>query len=588
MPDAAAAHPVKVAGRDPVQGDRDQPDVVLGEHAGKEPAEIVPLHRRRAQNRGALLQGAHDQIPELAVLRGELRLSGGLQGFRPRRQLLRQTPVGQQRAESSGLPLGRMGQGGALGKAQERFGKAAAQGVDLSQALLGALVKDRAITVGMLPPVARALPGPAAQLPFIDVVDELVALLRVQTREPGAQGADHIVHLPGPLQDLIGLGDERRQRLGQQRAAAGGEEGHPVVAEHALQRAAIVLEAAHGHGDLPPAAALFPHQAQDLRRRGLALGAAALRQHQLHRGLPALPAGGAVAEHLLREPVESRVLVPLRLQIAHVRLEPQLSRLGHQAPRRDAGEGEKLVVAVQIVHREADREIHTFAQQSLQHGLLLMGKVDKAVHIDAACLIQIALRDLLGQHAQTVRRVGPTVGHHRVVGRADQRQIVELIAQAVVHQLGGLLQPLGGDAGAFQLVQRPQQHGLQLHLSRRRGIDPQAGAYLMEGQGHAQKSPALIQALGRAAAQAAGQAPGQARKAEHLAIEGEAVPADGAELPLRLVAVLLRHQQDLAAPLFLHRAADLRHDGGGLARAGLAQQQMQHADPSFSSYEFIG
>jgi hypothetical protein len=127
-----------------------------------------------------------------------------------------------------------------------------------------------------------------------------------------------------------------------------------------------------------------------------------------------------------------------------------------------------------------------FPQQGLQHSLLLIGKVDKAVHIDAGCRVQVALRDLSGQHAQAVRRIGPAVGHHRVVGRADQRQIVELIAQAVVHQLGGLLQPLGGDAGAFQLVQRPQQHGLQLHLALGRGIDPQAGAHLIESQGHAQ------------------------------------------------------------------------------------------------------
>jgi GTP-binding protein len=62
--ETAAAHPVKITGGDPVQRHGDQADVVLGEHAGKKPAEGSGVHLHIAQERGALFIGPGEKVYE--------------------------------------------------------------------------------------------------------------------------------------------------------------------------------------------------------------------------------------------------------------------------------------------------------------------------------------------------------------------------------------------------------------------------------------------------------------------------------------------------------------------------------------------
>ena len=277
---------------------------------------------------------------------------------------------------------------------------------------------------------------------------------------------------------------------------------------------------------------------------------------------------------------------------------PQLLCRLQQPAAGDARERENLILDLQIVHRHADRELYAPAQQRGEHLLLLPGKVDEAVHVDPRLRPEITALDLACQQVQPVGRVRVAVGHRRVIGGGDQRQVVQLVARCRRCVTSGLARPgtpglraaekvrrlfqlLGADLGAFQLVHGGEQHLLQLRLPLRRGVKPQAGAHGAQRQGHAQQPPALVQAEGRAAPLQLGQPPGQTREAEHLAVEGEAVAADPAELPLRLVAVLFGHQQDAAAPARRHRPPDLLDHGGGFARTGLSQYQPQHGSPSF-------
>ena len=381
VPEAAAAHPVKIAGGDPVQGHGDQADVVLGEHAGKEPAEGHGVHLHVAEKRRALLQGRDDQLPELARLPGQslppVRLQLGGAGL----QLLRQLQIDQQAREGRGLALGGVRQAAAAGKALQGLRRAPPQGVDAGEtgrALLGHL---GAVAVRVLPPVPIPVPGAAPELPLINVVGEQVALLRVQAREPGAQITDHIVHIPAGAGDVVSQGDEGGQGLLQQLRAPRHEEGDPVVPEHVFQGGPVVLKAPHGHGDVPPAAAVLPHQLQDPCRRGLALGGDALGVAQADAGALARISLAAVAEHLIGKKAQGGGLAALLPQLIHPDLLPQLLGLGGKAAEGGAAQGEDLLLPIGAVHGQTDREGYAPAQQRREHRVLLIRKIQKAVHI---------------------------------------------------------------------------------------------------------------------------------------------------------------------------------------------------------------
>ena len=173
------------------------------------------------------------------------------------------------------------------------------------------------------------------------------------------------------------------------------------------------------------------------------------------------------------------------------------------------------------------------------------------------------------------------VGDHRVVGREDQSHVPQLPVQPVAAALRRLVQFLGPHAGALQLVHRLQQHALQFRSLPGRAVDLQVRPHSVQGQGHAQKPPALVQQRGGQAPVLLGHVPGQACEAQHLRRAGQSVSADAAELPFCLVAVLLGHQQHPPALPPLHGAAELPIDGRRFAGAGLADDQAQHPSASF-------
>ena len=393
----------------------------------------------------------------------------------------------------------------------------------------------------MLAPVLLPVPGSAPQLPFINVVGEPVARSLVKARETGAQIADHVVHVPAVLSDLVGQGDQRGQGLLQHLAAPGDEKGDAVVAKHALQAAAVVLKAPHRHGDVPPAAALLPYQGEDVGRGSLALGGDALGIAQADAARVQLAPFPAVAEELVAKEPQGRRPAAAFLLLLHPDLHAQLFRQGGELAEGAAAESVDLILAVGIVQGEADGELRAPSQHGPQHRLLLGGEVQKAVHIDPGLRADGALLDLLCQQGQPVGGVRMTVGHHRVVGLLDKGQILQLLLQSLAAALRRGLQLLGCDASGLQLLQSGEQEALGLRPAAGPVVDLQPGAHGIQGQSHAQKLPALVQHGSSQAPVKLGHAPGKTCEAEHLRREGETVSADAAELPLRFVAVLLRH-----------------------------------------------
>ena len=429
----------------------------------------------------------------------------------------------------------------------------------------------------MLAPVGIPLPGRASELPEKEIARQQVRLLLRQIQQAGTQIAEHVVQLPAVLRDLIRKPDQRRHGPGQDLRAPGHEQGHAVLPEGTLQLGPVALEAPNRHGNLPPAAALLPDQLQDPGRGGLALLLRALGQQQADGGQIPGPGLSLVAQHLLGEKAQGRRLPLPGLHLPDLDRDPQRLGPGQEQMGRTPGQGEDLLRAVKSVRRQADRHLHAPFQQRLQDPKLLEGKVDKAVHIDVGVPVKAAAADLPGQDAQPVCGIQMAPGRHRVVGRGDQAQILQLVPQRAGALPGRFGQRLRLHAGAFQLIQGPEQQHLQFSPAAGAGIDLQPGSHGVQSQRHAQEPSALVQQLIRPAAQLLLEPPGQAREAEDLGIEAQSVAAAGAELPLGLMAVLFGHQQEPSAPALVHSPADLIHDICGFSRARWSQEQCQHS-----------
>ena len=63
----SSPHTVKVAGRDAVERDRNDADVIAREHQRKQPPKALRVHLRIAEYGGALLKRRDRNVPELGI-----------------------------------------------------------------------------------------------------------------------------------------------------------------------------------------------------------------------------------------------------------------------------------------------------------------------------------------------------------------------------------------------------------------------------------------------------------------------------------------------------------------------------------------
>ena len=148
-----------------------------------------------------------------------------------------------------------------------------------------------------------------------------------------------------------------------------------------------------------------------------------------------------------------------------------------------------------------------------------------------------------------------------VIGGIQQRQIPELISHGALHILHLLPQGLGRDLVGVELLRQIRQL-----LQKRRPLGgpsehPQPAVQLLQRQPHGQQLTAAVQ---RKLRQTAG--PGQypaaeALEAQHLRITGGRRPQRPAQIHLRLMGDMLRHQQHLR-PLAALPGHGLQHPAG--------------------------
>ncbi|CDC67993.1 unknown [Oscillibacter sp. CAG:155] len=134
-----------------------------------------------------------------------------------------------------------------------------------------------------------------------------------------------------------------------------------------------------------------------------------------------------------------------------------------------------------------------------------------------------------------------------LIGAVEQTQVQQLVPGGPLHFPCSGVQHLGGDFITVQLVDQIQQLLQKGRLLRGATVYRQHGRDLREGLLQRQQlSPCIQRHLGRPAGNSQHPVP-QPPEAEHFRVAAGGVPADPAQIHLRLVGGVLRHQQDLAA-----------------------------------------
>ena len=425
----------------------------------------------------------------------------------------------------------------------------------------------------MLTPGFGAQPGAASELPLEEIAAELVAALLVQPAEAAAQIGRHVLGVPAREQDVAGRLDPERERLFGDSVTPRDEERNLIAAEAVLQNAAVVLEAAHRHRDVTPAAALLPHGTQDLGRGGFALDARVLRLKKADAAVRRLGGRRGVVKQMVREIRQGALPLPQVHRLLADLRPGGLGRLAQRLQRQAGGQEEFLVVSLR--GRQADGQLLPPPQQRAEDFRLEPGEVDEAVDIDPVKLREAEALQLPREQGQRLflRRAGAL--RDRVIGIQNQRQFLQLPAELPVQFLRKLPQEraVGGrGAEGFRL---PQDQLLQVDVIRRPAEKAQHGLKLLQGGSHAEQAPGPVQAHLGAPAVLPHAPAGQAAEAHDLGIQREPVAAGLTELPLGLVAVLFRNKQQRARRPRSDRVPDLPDDEGGLSAADFSCDQSQ-------------
>ena len=352
------------------------------------------------------------------------------------------------------------------------------------------------------------------------------------------------------------------------------------MAENALQRAAVVLKAAHNERYIPPAAAPA-HERDRLRGGKLALGGDVVRAPKLD-----LPVGCAlnlrIAEKIVGKKGEG--VLPLCAESLHLGARSQLLRAANKRAGGAAAQLEYLASYVDAVKRQAHGKLRARREHSEDDLKLLLCEVDKAVYIHVRAAAEYAAGYLRFKHGEPVGGVGAAAAHNGVIAFKHERKVGKLVTERVIHFRRCTRQRLARHAGGFQLVHRMKQHILKLRLSLCARIHAQPRRRCLERERHAQKPPALVERGPRAAAVQAHHAPRKAGERKHLRIQRERVAAAQAELPLRLVAVLLRHDEKSLPLAVVYGITYLLNDGRGLADTRAADYQSEHRPFPFLTF----
>ena len=227
-----------------------------------------------------------------------------------------------------------------------------------------------------------------------------------------------------------------------------------------------------------------------------------------------------------------------------------------------------------MVAGEGHSKAVCLAQQVAQHLPLLGGEVGEAVQPQVHPLGPGVLLQLFRRPGQPVPGVQGRPGCHGLIGPADQPQIPQLLPLRAGELMPCLEQQLRLDAAALQLVRRGQQALQECRPAGRAGIDRQLVGHRLYRLVHQQQPAAGIQLWLPHPARGQKHPVGQPAEGQHLSIQGDTVSACPAQGTLRLMGLLLRHDEHLLPPL--PRLGQAGEHRSGLSGPRPSQDQFQH------------
>ena len=562
-----------------VQGHRDRAHAVLRGHLPQQAAEFVGPHGLVPQDLHELVQNGAEDLPQLGSLLRLLEPACLCLGAHLFLQGALEVETLQKVVKCIYFLTDSFSGFQAFIQSCQGLPHPAAQAVHLLQPGLPPVVPGGAVAVGVVGPVHVPQPHLPVDLPGEDIVFQQVALLRRQSRQAGLQPTEHVLVLKAVLQGGEDAGDEAPHGLFQHVAAAAQVGGDLIPLEHRLDDALVVRHVPGGHGNVPVAALSRRHQVSDIRRRLLHLGEGGVR----------LPDADGTAVPFVGFPLSEEV----PLQMAQSRVVgtgqrpdlPGTARLLRQ-PRQlvpgAEGDLEHLLGAVRLP-QQRDGDGPGLPRYGLQHLPLLGVEVGEAVqkHVLAEDVAGGSQR--LAEPGHPVPGVKAGTVQPGLIRPVQQAQIQQLVPAGPLDLPGLALQQRRGHAVAAQLVKEVQQLLQKRRLLGGAAVDLQQRSHLPQGLLQRQQLAAGVQRhLGGAAGQ--GQHPvTQTAEAEDLRMAAGGIPAEAAQVHLRLVGGMLRHQQDLLAGI--PQFPDLAEHLFRFSRFGPAHQDRQHGGTSFARFQ---
>ena len=212
------------------------------------------------------------------------------------------------------------------------------------------------------------------------------------------------------------------------------------------------------------------------------------------------------------------------------------------------GGGEHLFTAVRLP-QQRHRDGPGLTQKNSQAPPFLSGEIGKAVHKHVLPLDVAGRLQMIAQLGHPVPLVQARPAEPGLIGPVEQAQVQELVPGGPGHLPGFLVQGPGRHVIATQLVKEVQELAQKGGLPGGSSVHRQAWSHLQKRLLQRQQLAAAVQRhLGRAAGDAQDPVP-QPPKAQHLGMAAGGGAAGPAQVHLRLVGGVLRHQKNLLAPV---------------------------------------
>ena len=181
------------------------------------------------------------------------------------------------------------------------------------------------------------------------------------------------------------------------------------------------------------------------------------------------------------------------------------------------------------------------------------------------------------QQGKPVGRVCACIFKHGIIGIADHGQICQFSFQNIAAHIRNRKQTSRTNTGSLHSFKRLQKNRLQFRSGSSIVKDSKFLPCLLQSLCHTKRFSAFIQKLNRYSAGIRGNFSGEAGETEHLGIQRHGISAGSAQFPLRLMAVLLRYDQQPAAKALFHRLPDFPVDRRSFSAPRFSGNYPQHA-----------